>query len=302
MTFAVKEIWRYPVKSMQGERLNACAVTAQGIPYDRGWAVRDEKTQTVRGAKHLPKLMLCSARYIEDTSAGAVPHVEIALPSGEKVQSDDPRVHGAISEVVGREVTLWPLRGAEDGDHYRIKDEDSKDVVAEWRRLFMLESHEPLPDLGDFGPKLLKELSEYAAPRGTYFDAFPIDVLTESSLRWLQSRIPEADLDVRRFRPNFLLANDQAEGLVEDGWVGGKLRIGKANLKIVSRAPRCVMTSHAQPGLDRDPTVIRTIVTESRSCFSAYAEVDSPGLVCIGDESVVVVAEAQPGTGHAAAG
>ena len=151
MTFVVKEIWRYPVKSMQGERLEASAITAQGIPYDRGWAVRDEKTQTIRGAKHLPKLLLCAARYLEGTSAGAVPHVEIALPSGECVRSDDPKVHAAISQAIGREVTLWPLLGAEETDHYRIKDEASKDVVAEWRRLFMLEPDEPLPDLDGFG-------------------------------------------------------------------------------------------------------------------------------------------------------
>jgi len=300
MTFVVKEIWRYPVKSMQGERLEASAITAQGIPYDRGWAVRDEKTQTIRGAKHLPKLLLCAARYLEGTSAGAVPHVEIALPSGECVRSDDPKVHAAISQAIGREVTLWPLLGAEETDHYRIKDEASKDVVAEWRRLFMLEPDEPLPDLDGFGPQLLKELSQYVAPRGTYFDAFPINVLTESSMRWLRQRAPQAHLDVRRFRPNFLLSNDQVEGLVEDGWIGDELRIGAASIRITSRAPRCVMTSHALPDLDRDPTIIRTIIRELRSCFSIYAEVISPGLVRIGDEAVGA-AWAHPGAGHMAA-
>jgi uncharacterized protein len=296
MTFVVKEIWRYPVKSMQGERLEASAITPQGIPYDRGWAVRDEKTQTIRGAKHLPKLLLCSACYLEGTSAGAVPHVQITLPSGDRVRSDDPRVHAAISQAIERDVTLWPLLGAEELDHYRIKDEASKDVVAEWRRLFMLEADEPLPDLDGFGPKLLTELSQYVAPRGTYFDAFPVNVLTESSVRSLQQHAPQAHLDVRRFRPNFLLSNDEVQGLVEDGWIGSELCIGKASIKIASRAPRCVMTSHAQPGLDRDPAVIRTIVREFRSCFSIYADVLSPGWVRIGDEALVM-AGVQPGTG-----
>jgi uncharacterized protein YcbX len=295
MTFVVKEIWRYPVKSMQGERLEASAITAQGIPYDRGWAVRDEKTQTIRGAKHLPKLLFCSARYLDGTSAGAVPHVEITLPGGERARSDDP----AISQALGREVTLWPLLGAEELDHYRIKDETSKDVAAEWRRLFMLEPGEPLPDLNGFGSKLLKELSQYVAPLGTYFDAFPINVLTESSVRWLQHHAPQSHLDVRRFRPNFLLSNDRVQGLVEDGWVGGELRIGKASIRIASRAPRCVMTSHAQPGLHRDPTVIRTIVRAFSSCFSVYAGVSLPGLVRIGDEAVMV---AGPVTGQLAMG
>ena len=36
--YRVAEIWRYPVKSMQGERLAECMLTKGGIPLDRGWA------------------------------------------------------------------------------------------------------------------------------------------------------------------------------------------------------------------------------------------------------------------------
>jgi uncharacterized protein len=214
MGFIVKEIWRYPVKSMRGEQLKACVVTSVGIVHDRGWAIRDEKTQTIRGAKHLPKLMLCAARFIEGTSAGVVPHVEITLPDGATVRSDDPAVHAAISDVLGREVTIWPLQPADNSEHYRIKDPASKDLIGEWRRIFTLEPGEQMPDLSGFGPRLINELSAYAAPIGTYFDVFPINVLTEASLRHLKALVPSAELDVRRFRPNFLLANDDCEGLV----------------------------------------------------------------------------------------
>jgi uncharacterized protein YcbX len=89
-----------------------------------------------------------------------------------------------------------------------------------------------------------------------------------------------------------LLANDNVEGLAEDGWLDGGLRVGNACLGIVSRAPRCVMTSHAQPGLERDPTVIRTIVQQLRSNFSAYAEMTAPGLVRLGDQAVPFSPEA----------
>ena len=66
MSHRVKEIWRYPVKSMAGEQLATAVLTPMGIPHDRAWAVRDEKTRTIRGAKHLPRLMACAARFVED--------------------------------------------------------------------------------------------------------------------------------------------------------------------------------------------------------------------------------------------
>jgi len=301
MGFIVKEIWRYPVKSMRGEQLKACVVTSVGIVHDRGWAIRDEKTQTIRGAKHLPKLMLCAARFIEGTSAGVVPHVvEITLPDGATVRSDDPAVHAAISDVLGREVTIWPLQPADNSEHYRIKDPASKDLIGEWRRIFTLEPGEQMPDLSGFGPRLINELSAYAAPIGTYFDVFPINVLTEASLRHLKALVPSAELDVRRFRPNFLLANDDCEGLVEHEWVGRHLRVGTSGLNVVSKAPRCVMTSHAQSGLERDPAVIRTIVRELRSCFSSYAEVASPGWVSVGDGALVMENDHNSAEAHSA--
>mgnify|MGYP003444581443 CR=1 FL=1 len=40
----VREIWRYPVKSMGGEQLTAAVVGPLGIPGDRGWGVRDQAT------------------------------------------------------------------------------------------------------------------------------------------------------------------------------------------------------------------------------------------------------------------
>jgi hypothetical protein len=285
VTQVVKEIWRYPVKSMAGEALAATTLTAKGVPLDRAWAVRDEKTQTIRGAKHMPRLMMCAARYIDGSDAGrGVPHVEITLPDGGQARTDRGEADQAVSDVVGRAVTLWPLQPPDAADHYRNHDPASADLLGEWRRIFTLEPDEPMPDLSAFGADRLRELAQFVAPRGTYFDVFPINILTEASLRWLQARIPAARLEARRFRPNLLLADDAAEGLVEDGWVGGDLDVGAAaRLRVVSKAPRCVMTSHAQADLERDPTVIRTIVRELQSCFSVYAEVVGRGAIAVGD-------------------
>ncbi len=68
----VKEIWRYPVKSMGGERLDRCAIeTVSGIRGDRGWAVWDEEAGEIRGAKKIPALLECTARYREEPDGQA---------------------------------------------------------------------------------------------------------------------------------------------------------------------------------------------------------------------------------------
>ena len=58
----VKEIWRYPVKSMAGERMKSAKVSARGIYGDRGWAIRDEKAGEIRNARKLPMLLHCTRR------------------------------------------------------------------------------------------------------------------------------------------------------------------------------------------------------------------------------------------------
>lgn len=55
----IREIWRYPFKSMQGECLERCEVGTLGLPGDRGWALRDEAAGEIRGAKKMPSLLLC---------------------------------------------------------------------------------------------------------------------------------------------------------------------------------------------------------------------------------------------------
>lgn len=288
----VKEIWRYPVKSMRGERLDAVALGKGGIPFDRGWAVRDETDGTIRGAKLLGELMNCSARYLMDTPADPVPKAEIALPNGQRLVSDDERVHAALSDLVGRRVTLWPLQPRMDDEHYREKSPPA-DIEVYLRTIFALEAHEPLPDFSAFPRDVLQEIMVYASPRGTYFDAFPINVLTEASLRFMAKQLPASTIDVRRFRPNFLIGDaDGAAEPVEFSWVGREVSLGRARIAAVMRCPRCIMTTRAQDGegvaLPRDSAIMRTMVRETGQNLSVYATVSAPGAVAVGDAVTVV--------------
>lgn len=284
---SVKEIWRYPVKSMRGERLTQTELGKGGIPFDRGWAVRDEVEKTIRGAKHFAGLMNCSARYLMDTPTDPVPTAEITLPDGRRINSDDGKVHAALSDVVGRAVTLWPLQPREKADHYRTN-VPITNVEAHLRQIFGLEPQEPIPDLSAFPSDVLQEIMVYASPRGTYFDAFPVNVLTEASLRYMKSLLPDSVIDVRRFRPNFLIADDGAAAVpVEFDWVGREVSLGGARIAAIMRCPRCIMTTRAQEGpgvaLPRDSAIMRALVRETAQNLSIYATVVTEGRVAAGD-------------------
>lgn len=282
----VKEIWRYPVKSMGGEKLGTTNLTKGGIPYDRGWALRDEAEQTIRGAKHIAGLLNCSARYLTDTPASPVPQAEITLPDGRRINTDDTKVHAALSDVAGRAVTLWPLQPRENEAHYRSA--PVADIETYLRGIFGLDPHEPIADLSAFPPEVLGEISVYASPRGTYFDAFPVNVLTEASLRYMKSLLPDSVNDVRRFRPNFLIADDSALAApVEFDWVGREVSLGDARIAAIMRCPRCIMTTRAQEGHDvslpRDSAIMRALVRETAQNLSIYATVVNEGRVAVGD-------------------
>src|SRR5688572_13116963 len=111
---SLREIWRYPVKSMAGERLERAEILATGVAGDRHWAVRDEDKQVIAGAKRMPALLGCAARYLD----GASGHVAITLPDGAEVRSDDPDVDRRLSDAMARRVSLCALRPADDDEFY----------------------------------------------------------------------------------------------------------------------------------------------------------------------------------------
>ncbi|MEQ8662355.1 MAG: MOSC N-terminal beta barrel domain-containing protein, partial [Gammaproteobacteria bacterium] len=93
----VKEIWRFPVKSMRGDRVTATQVSARGLAGDRAWAMRDETRAEVQWGKRFPQLMLCHARYLEEPDDGDAKAVAITFPDGATVTSADAAVHAKLT-------------------------------------------------------------------------------------------------------------------------------------------------------------------------------------------------------------
>lgn len=296
----VNQIWRYAVKSMAGERLESTTVEKMGIPADRGWAVRDESTGETTNGKRIPLLMQTEARYRESPSDGAIPHVVMRFPNGVELASDADDVNERLSELLGKRVSLWPRRPATDLEFYRRKSKIARAFAklarvpgfraaipvltsfgkanADLREAFSREPGEPVPDLSN----LPAEIFEFTSPLGTYFDAFPIHLLTTSSIEAMKRINPAATWDVRRFRPNFLIETD-VEGLIESNWSGKTLRLGNVELRCEIPCVRCGMTMQAQKEFPKDPSILRSIVKDANQNFGSYANVTKPGEVRVGD-------------------
>ena len=246
----VREIWRHPVKSMEGERIAASAIESGGLPGDRAFAVRDEKRGGIRGAKKIPALMRCRARYLEEPKPGVpAPAPEITLPSGARLRLDAPDAAEQVSAALEHPVTLWPLRPAEDLAHYRRGAPDHADLATELRAVFGREADEPLPDTRRLpaGPVPVRVAAGHLLRR------LPAPSVTDATLRRLAELAPASRIDVRRFRPNLVVETGAAPGFVEAGWVGARLRVGSALLELTVACPRCVMITHAFADLPRDP-------------------------------------------------
>jgi len=279
-----RELWRYPVKSLAGERLEVVELERRGIVGDRLWAVRDDEQRTLTSAKKLPALLGLGARFLEPPRRGqaprVVPPVAIAFPNGDEIPSTDPSVHRRLSELVGRAVSLVPLRPRHQLAHYRALQADK----AELRQIFGLEPGEPLPDLSMLPVGLLALLSAFATPPGSYFDVCPLHVLTTSSLAALGALAPGVSFDPRRFRPNVLLETAEP-GFVEHAWVTGTLRLGSARARIECVTPRCSMPARRQAELDADPRVMQVIARETERRLGVYASITGEGQVRVGDSA-----------------
>ena len=90
----VAELWRYPVKSMQGERLSEVLVGPTGLAGDREWAVVDTGTGLALTGRRAPELLFAQATIVDDD-------VRITLPDGSVAADDD-----ALSVWLDRPVAL----------------------------------------------------------------------------------------------------------------------------------------------------------------------------------------------------
>ena len=272
-TSLISQLWRYPFKSMGGECISRTVISQTGVLGDRRWAVR--KVDQTGNAKQFPSLMNMMAHYPSEPTPKKIPAPVLTLPDGSTVIADHTSTASRLSEVLDSEVSVEMVRPASDLEFYRRM---SKRSLDETRAILGLVDDEPLPDVSGFP----MSVATFQNPPGTFFDCFSLLLMTDASLKTLQSAAPESEIDVRRFRPNLVLETS-ATGYPEQSWAGRRVRIGSCELQLTVPCPRCVMTTHGFADLPRDTSIMRTLVRECRHELGIYADVITPGEIRLGD-------------------
>jgi uncharacterized protein YcbX len=243
-TGSVVSLWRYPVKSMMGEEVQATSVTDGGLLGDRVYAVIDQSTGKVASAKYprkWGKLVDFRAAFLKPPHPGEqIPPVQITLPDGTIVTSAQEHVHACLSSFLEREVTLTTTRPA------------SPSVEAE--RLDAMGTVETILEIG--AVMMQGRFSDYAA----------VHLLTTATLDRLHALYPQGRFAVQRFRPNIVVEPPAGQpDFVENAWVGHTLAIGEeVRLVITDPCARCVMTTLPQGDLPRDLGILRTVAQHNQ--------------------------------------
>ncbi len=278
----VSQLWRYPVKSMGGEQIESTEVDHNGVAGDRGWAVREIEGDETRSARQIPKLLHFRATYTTSPSVDSrSPALEITTPENGRIESGQEDIHTQLSDAVGRAVTLTPLHPSDDLAWYaRAPMPEGVDPIAVLREVFGLRDDDPLPDLSG----LPQDLRGFSSPPGTYFDCYPVHIMTTSSLNTLAAAGGGDDVDVRRFRPNILIDTGAAEGLLEVDWTGKKLRVGGVVIEMMTTTVRCSVPSHAQRDFGSSGAVGRALIEQTSQHLGSYCNVLEAGQISVGDE------------------
>jgi hypothetical protein len=229
----VEALYRYPVKSMRGEGLEAAALGWHGLAGDRRLALRRPEERggfPWLSASRLPELILYSP-----------------LRRGEATAGEDLPTHVRTPE--GLELDL-------------------------------------------FGPELAQDVGRrFGAPlemmhlnRGI-FDEASVSIILSATVGEV-ARLSAQPADVRRFRPNILIASRRAVPFEEDDWVGGTLRFGDgrdaAAVGITNRDERCSMVNFDPDTARPAAEVLKAIVRVRDNYVGVYGACHRRGRIAIG--------------------
>ena len=253
---AVESLWRYPVKSMSGEKLPEVFMGFSGVYGDRVFAVKN--LAACKGFPYLnanahPQMLLYHPQFRHpersvkppnlteamNISPGVTPAngepedllLDVVTPSGEMMAIDDPK----LLEILGEN-----LRGE--------------------NRLSLVRSDRALTDCR------------------------PISLISLQTVKQIETEL-SIPIGKKRFRANIYFDFSTAgEGFGEDDLIGCRLRIGsKAEIMILERDPRCKMISLDPETGEHNPQILRSVAKAHSACAGVYCAVLVEGVIKDGD-------------------
>ncbi|MGD0809715.1 MAG: MOSC N-terminal beta barrel domain-containing protein [Acidimicrobiales bacterium] len=242
----VTALWRYPVKSMQGEPCGELVLAAGGAAGDRKYGVLDVGSGTIVSAKRDGRLLQGSARLFDGTVLVTVPgHDEI--PPG-------PTLDERLSEWLRRPVRLV--------------------AVGEYGR----GTFECPEDFEDDGSQVV----QWSGLDSSFVDESELLLIGSGDLAKLAAERPELQWDMRRFRPNVLV---EAEAGTFGAVAASRAAlVGEVALELQYGCTRCVMTTREQPGgIERQLDVFRHLLRAHDNILGVRARTTAAGIVRTGD-------------------
>lgn len=259
---SVAALYRYPLKSAQGESLPEAVVETGGLRGDRTWACLDDADGTVGSAKH-PRRW---GRLLGvGTSLGSALTLRV---QGRDVLAGSADADLALSDLLGRPVRLGREVPPNARLHRQLPDEDG--MVPEW-----------MAGVGA-GQETVTDLS--AGKR--FLDFADVHIVTTGALAALAASLGRPSVPAARFRPNIVF------DAPADPAPGTELRLGEAVLRVISPTPRCAVPGIADPDQLVDRDLLGTLARHHRltlpglgraACFGVYAEVLQPGRLRVGE-------------------
>jgi uncharacterized protein YcbX len=252
----VESVWRYPVKSMGGEKLPSAFLGYAGVYGDRVYAFHSSAAHRrfpYLTAREREEMLLCRPVFLHPDRMAAPPNLaeaeaappgltpvygsaedaalEVWLPSGERLAIDDP----ALAE--------WLGMGGREG-----------------QVLSLLHSHHAMTDCR------------------------PVSLFSVQTARRIGAETGFA-VETRRFRANVVLdlrdeAGGDAPGFAEDGFVGRTLRIGeRAMVAVLDRDPRCKMIALDPDTAAMDGAILKCVGQGHEGRAGVYGAVLVEGTV-----------------------
>jgi hypothetical protein len=290
---ALAELWRYPVKSMLGERVAGAEVSVHGLPGDRRLALVDRESGKIASAK-APRLwrdlLRCSAALDAEPAGAAAAGdggagrtgVRIDVPGGKPLWSTDSDVDEVLSAYVGRPVHL-----ADSPPPDATLDRSVPDEVL--RAGLDAEVEAGVVHIGAGTPA-----------GGGFVDFAPLHLITTATLDRIAELSPRGAIELERYRPN-LVIRTPGSGFVENDWQGREIRIGaRLRLKVIAATPRCAVPTLEHGERPRDVAALRTLAAHNRipampdlpaePCAGVYAQILTPGRIMPGDKVLISAA------------